>query len=131
MNLFEKQAGEFIPRHIGPNEHDTKQMLKKIGVKSLNELIDQTVPASIRMDKPLNIPSSMSEHEYLKHIKEVSLKNKLFKTYIGQGYYDTIVPSVILRNVFENPGWYTQYTPYQAEISQGRLESLLNYQTMV
>ncbi len=131
MNLFEQQSGEFISRHIGPNEHDTKKMLKKIGVNSLDELIDKTVPASIRMNKALNIPAAMSEHEYLKHIKDVSLRNKLFKNYIGQGYYDTIVPSVILRNIFENPGWYTQYTPYQAEISQGRLESLLNFQTMV
>ncbi len=100
MNLFEQQSGEFIPRHIGPNEHDTKLMLKKIGVNSLDELVDKTVPASIRMKKKLNIPSSMGEHEYLKHIKEVSLKNKLFKTYIGQGYYDTIVPSVILQECF-------------------------------
>ena len=131
MNLFEQQSNEFIPRHIGPNEADTKQMLKTIGVSSLNELIDNTVPPSIRMSKPLNLPAAMSEHEYLKHIKEISLKNKVFTNYIGQGYYDTIIPSVILRNVFENPGWYTQYTPYQAEISQGRLESLLNFQTMV
>jgi glycine dehydrogenase len=131
MTLFEQQSGEFIPRHIGPNEHDTNKMLKKIGVNSLDELIDKTVPASIRMKKALNIPPAMSEHEYLKHIKDVSLKNKLFKNYIGQGYYDTIVPSVILRNIFENPGWYTQYTPYQAELSQGRLKSLLNFQTMV
>ena len=83
------------------------------------------------MSKALQLPPAMSESEYLQHVKEVSLKNKVFRNYIGQGYYDTIVPSVILRNVFENPGWYTQYTPYQAEISQGRLESLLNYQTMV
>lgn len=131
MNIFEQQANEFTSRHIGPNEHDTSKMLKKIAVSSLSELIDQTVPSSIRMSRPLNIPSAMSEHEYLKHIKEISLKNKVFANYIGQGYYDTIIPSVILRNVFENPGWYTQYTPYQAEISQGRLESLLNFQTMV
>ena len=131
MTLFEQQSNEFIPRHIGPNKGDTKAMLKTIGAASLTELIDKTVPASIRMDHELNIPAAMSEHEYLKHIKEVSLKNKLFSNYIGQGYYDTITPSVILRNVFENPGWYTQYTPYQAEISQGRLESLLNFQTMV
>ncbi|MBC7948058.1 MAG: aminomethyl-transferring glycine dehydrogenase [Chitinophagaceae bacterium] len=131
MNLFEQQASEFLPRHIGPSEHDTRHMLKTIGESDLDTLIDKTVPPSIRMDHSLNIPASMSEHEYLQHIKEVSLKNKVFKTYIGQGYYDTIVPSVILRNVFENPGWYTQYTPYQAEISQGRLESLLNFQTMV
>ncbi len=131
MNLFEQQSNEFIPRHIGPNEAETQKMLKKTGAGSLDELISNTVPASIRMDHSLNIPAAMSEHEYLKHIKEVSLKNKVFTNYIGQGYYDTITPSVILRNIFENPGWYTQYTPYQAEISQGRLESLLNYQTMV
>ncbi len=131
MNLFEQQANEFIPRHIGPNETDTKKMLKKIGAESLDHLISNTVPPAIRMNHSLNIPSAMSEHEYLKHIKEISLKNKVFFNYIGQGYYDSIIPSVILRNVFENPGWYTQYTPYQAEISQGRLESLLNFQTMV
>ena len=131
MNLFEQQSNEFIPRHIGPNEADTKLMLKKIGAESLTELISDTVPPGIRMTESLNIPAAMSEHEYLKHIKEISLKNKVFTNYIGQGYYDTITPSVILRNIFENPGWYTQYTPYQAEISQGRLESLLNFQTMV
>ncbi len=131
MSLFEQQSNEFIPRHIGPNETDTRSMLKTIGVNSLAALVDKTVPAAIRMQQPLAIPSAMSEHEYLQHIKEVSLLNKVYKNYIGQGYYDTITPSVILRNVFENPGWYTQYTPYQAEISQGRLESLLNYQTMV
>ena len=131
MNLFEQQSNEFIPRHIGPNDADTKLMLKKMGAESLEQLINNTVPPSIRMDHSLNIPPAMSEHEYLKHIKEISLRNKVFTNYIGQGYYDTITPSVILRNVFENPGWYTQYTPYQAEISQGRLESLLNYQTMV
>src|SRR5688572_8393968 len=131
MTIFEQQSNEFIPRHIGPNETDTKVMLKKIGVSSLSELVSKTVPASIRMNHELNIPAAMSEHEYLKHIKDVSLKNKIFANYIGQGYYDTVIPSVILRNVFENPGWYTQYTPYQAEISQGRLESLLNFQTMV
>jgi glycine dehydrogenase len=131
MNLFEEQQHEFIPRHIGPDETETQEMLKTIGVKDLSELIDRTVPASIRMSQTLDIPSAMSESEYLKHVFEVAQKNKVYKNYIGQGYYDTIVPSVILRNVFENPGWYTQYTPYQAEISQGRLESLLNFQTMV
>ncbi len=106
-------------------------MLATIGEPSLESLVGKTVPSSIRMSKALNIPPSMSEYEYLQHIKDVSLKNKVYRNYIGQGYYDTITPSVILRNVFENPGWYTQYTPYQAEISQGRLESLLNFQTMV
>lgn len=131
MTLFEQQANEFATRHIGPNEHFTRQMLRTIGVKSMEELVEKTVPASIRMQKALHVPAALTENEYLKHIKEVSLKNKVFINYIGQGYYDTITPSVILRNIFENPGWYTQYTPYQAEISQGRLESLLNFQTMV
>ena len=131
MNLFEQQNAEFISRHIGPNEAETKQMLSTVGESSLESLVSKTVPSSIRMNQQLSIPPSMSEYEYLQHIKEISLKNKVFRTYIGQGYYDTITPSVILRNVFENPGWYTQYTPYQAEISQGRLESLLNFQTMV
>jgi glycine dehydrogenase len=131
MNLFEKQSTEFARRHIGPNEQETRQMLKTIGEPDLNTLVDKTVPPTIRMNTVLRLPAAMSENEYLQHIKEVSLQNKVFKNYIGQGYYDTITPSVILRNVFENPGWYTQYTPYQAEISQGRLESLLNFQTMI
>src|SRR5262245_352349 len=131
MNLFEKQSCEFISRHIGPNEHETKQMLKTIGEPDLDTLMNKTVPPAIRMTHALNLPPAMSENQYLQHIKDVSLLNKVYKNYIGQGYYDTITPSVILRNVFENPGWYTQYTPYQAEISQGRLESLLNFQTMV
>ncbi len=131
MSLFEKQNSEFIRRHIGPNESETRQMLKTIGESSVEALVSKTVPPAIRMSKALNIPASISEHEYLQLLKDISLKNKTYKTYIGQGYYDNIVPSVILRNIFENPGWYTQYTPYQAEISQGRLESLLNFQTMV
>ena len=131
MNLFSLQNSEFIGRHIGPNEQDTADMLRTIGVADMDELIGRTVPSAIRMDHKLNIPGSLSEADYLKLIKEISIKNEVFRTYIGQGYYDTHTPSVILRNVFENPGWYTQYTPYQAEISQGRLESLLNFQTMV
>jgi glycine dehydrogenase len=130
MNLFEQQQHEFIKRHIGTTGAE-ESMLATIGVSSLDELINKTVPSSIRNHEALNLPEAMSEAELLKHLKELSLKNKLFKNYIGQGYYDTITPSVILRNIFENPGWYTQYTPYQAEISQGRLESLLNFQTMV
>ncbi|HEY8388538.1 MAG TPA: aminomethyl-transferring glycine dehydrogenase [Parasegetibacter sp.] len=131
MNIFEHQSSEFSRRHIGPNAAETQKMLQKIGVASIDELVDKTVPAAIRMQHPLNLPQAMSESEYLSHVKEISLQNKIFRSYIGQGYYDTITPSVILRNIFENPGWYTQYTPYQAEISQGRLESLLNFQTMV
>lgn len=131
MSLFHLQSTEFRKRHIGTYEADTQKMLETIGVKSLDELIDKTVPASIRLENELNIPPAISEFDYLNEIKAVAAKNKVFRTYIGQGYYNTITPSVILRNIFENPGWYTQYTPYQAEISQGRLESLLNYQTMV
>jgi glycine dehydrogenase len=131
MNLFEQQANEFAGRHIGPNEKETSGMLKTIGISSLDELIDRTIPASIRSRKTLNIPGPLSEHQYLSSLRQIAALNKVYRSYIGQGYYDTIVPSVILRNVFENPGWYTQYTPYQAEIAQGRLESLLNFQTMV
>ncbi|MFT3681651.1 MAG: aminomethyl-transferring glycine dehydrogenase [Ferruginibacter sp.] len=131
MNLFEKQQNEFSGRHIGPNPHETTAMLATIGTANMEELISKTIPASIRIKGDLDLPAASSEYEYLAQLKKTASKNKVFKTYIGQGYYDTITPSVILRNVFENPGWYTQYTPYQAEISQGRLESLLNFQTMV
>ncbi len=131
MNLFEKQANEFSRRHIGPNESETHEMLGRIGVKSLEELIDKAIPSAIRIPEPLRVTEAVPEAEYLELIHEIESKNLVFKNYIGQGYYETITPSVILRNVFENPGWYTQYTPYQAEISQGRLESLLNFQTMV
>ena len=130
MTLFEAQQNEFAKRHIGTIGAE-QQLLKTIGVKNMEELISKTVPASIRNPNKLNIPDAMSEADLLAHLKEVSIRNKVYKNYLGQGYYDTLTPSVILRNVFENPGWYTQYTPYQAEISQGRLESLLNFQTMV
>ncbi len=131
MNLFEKQSSEFLSRHIGTDETETNEMLATIGVGSLDELIDKTVPTGIRLNKKLDIAQPISEFEYLGELKKIANKNKVFKSYIGQGYYDTITPTVILRNLFENPGWYTQYTPYQAEIAQGRLESLLNFQTMV
>ena len=131
MNIFEQQANEFRQRHIGPSAGEIKEMLQETKLSSIDELIQQTVPADIRMKDELAIPAAMNENQYLQHIKEISLRNNLFKSYIGQGYYDTITPSVIVRNIFKNPGWYTQYTPYQAEISQGRLESLLNFQTMV
>ena len=131
MNLFEKQSAEFTARHIGPNEAETKEMLNEIGVNSIEELIDKTIPAGIRLQHELNVPEPVSEFEYMNALKEIAQQNKVYKSYIGQGYYDTIVPSVILRSLFENPGWYTQYTPYQAEIAQGRLESLLNFQTVI
>src|SRR5690606_16084282 len=131
MNMFSHQNQEFIRRHIGPGEKETQAMLQTIDVSDMEALIQQTVPDSIRMRKPLAIPPAINEADYLRELKEISLKNKVCKSYIGLGYYDTHTPSVILRNIFENPGWYTQYTPYQAEISQGRLESLLNFQTMV
>jgi len=122
---------KFVSRHIGPREEDIKEMLKVIGVQSLDELIDQTVPANIRLKKPLNLSNGLTEREYFRKILKIAQKNKVFNTYIGMGWYDTITPSVILRNILENPVWYTSYTPYQAEISQGRLEALLNFQTMV
>jgi glycine dehydrogenase len=131
MSLFQQQSNEFVGRHIGPREADAKAMLQTIGISSLDELVAKTIPSAIRRNTPLELPAAVSEAEYLKHIKEISLKNEVYRNFIGQGYAETYTPSVILRNIFENPGWYTQYTPYQAEISQGRLESLLNYQTMV
>ncbi|MCH2022443.1 MAG: aminomethyl-transferring glycine dehydrogenase [Saprospiraceae bacterium] len=121
----------FVNRHLGPNDQELAEMLKTIGVDSLKQLIDQTIPSNIRSQDELIIPDAISEFDYLKMLKQVSQKNKVFKSYIGLGYYGTITPSVILRNVFQNPGWYTPYTPYQAEIAQGRLEALLNFQTMI
>nr|MBP6624957.1 glycine dehydrogenase (aminomethyl-transferring) [Chitinophagaceae bacterium] len=131
MNLYKKQQQEFISRHIGPDATETANMLQAVGCESMQELIEKTVPASIRLSKDLDVSESISEANYLDHIHTLGLKNTLMKNYIGMGYYGTHVPSVILRNLFENPGWYTQYTPYQAEIAQGRLESLLNFQTMI
>lgn len=131
MNLFEKQNNEFVNRHIGPDEKEISSMLKTIGISSVDELIEKTIPATIRFNKPIETSSPVSEFEYLSQLKKIASKNAVYKSYIGKGYYNTITPSVILRNIFENPGWYTQYTPYQAEIAQGRLESLLNFQTMV
>ncbi len=122
---------QFLERHIGPRAEDVEEMLKVIGVKSVDELIGQTVPESIRLKEPLDLPAPLSEDEFLTRIKAVAGKNKLYRTFIGQGYYDTIAPAVIVRNILENPAWYTSYTPYQAEVSQGRLEALLNFQTMV
>jgi glycine dehydrogenase len=131
MNLFEQQQNEFAQRHIGPDVKETAEMLAAIGEPNIESLIAKTVPAAIRMQEPLQVGGPVSEFQYLTELKKTASLNKVFKTYMGQGYYGTIVPSVILRTVFENPGWYTQYTPYQAEIAQGRLQSLLNFQTMV
>lgn len=122
---------DFPSRHLGPSEEEIKDMLSAIKVDSVEELITKTIPASIRLNEDLDLPEAVSEFEYLRELKAIASKNKVYRSYIGQGYYNTITPSVILRNIFENPGWYTQYTPYQAEISQGRLEALLNFQTMV
>jgi len=122
---------KFVTRHIGPREKEICEMLDVIGVNSLDELIGQTIPSNIRLEKPLNLANGLTEREYYRKILKLAKKNKVFNTYIGMGYYDTITPAVILRNILENPVWYTSYTPYQAEISQGRLEALLNFQTMI
>ncbi|MGL2967311.1 aminomethyl-transferring glycine dehydrogenase [Flavobacterium sp. XGLA_31] len=121
----------FALRHIGPRESDLNHMFKTIGVENFDQLIYETIPDDIRLKNDLNLEAPMTEYEYLTHIQELGQKNKVFKSYIGLGYHPTIVPAVIQRNIFENPGWYTAYTPYQAEIAQGRLEAILNFQTMV
>lgn len=118
-------------RHIGISENDLKFMLAKIGINSLEELISKTIPEDIRLTEPIDLPKTMSEYDYANHITELSEKNKIYKSYIGQGWYGTITPAVIVRNVFQNPVWYTSYTPYQGEVSQGRLEALMNYQTVI
>jgi glycine dehydrogenase len=125
------KTDSFQLRHIGPNPKDQSKMLKTIGLDNLDQLIYETVPNDIRLKEELDLPPALSEYEYLNHIQKLSAKNSVFKTYIGLGYHEAAVPSVIQRNILENPGWYTAYTPYQAEIAQGRLEALLNYQTMV
>lgn len=126
---FDKE--NFSSRHIGPDKEQISDMLKVVGSESIEQLMNETVPLKIRLKQSLNLPEALSESEYLSHIKKIASRNKVFKSYIGMGYYDTVMPNVILRNVLENPGWYTAYTPYQAEIAQGRLEALINYQTMV
>jgi len=125
------KIGSFASRHMGPRIEDQNKMLATIGCSSIDDLIDKTVPPAIRLRKPLNLSPALTESEYLEHLDELASKNVTYRNYIGMGYYPTEVPSVIRRNVLENPGWYTAYTPYQAEISQGRLEALLNFQTMV
>ena len=122
---------KFVNRHVGITAEDLPDMLKTVGVNTLDELIDQTIPAIIRLKQPLNLPEPMTEREFAEHINELASKNEVFTSYIGMGWYDTVCPAPIQRNVFENPVWYTSYTPYQAEVSQGRLEALLNFQTVI
>jgi glycine dehydrogenase len=131
MNIDSTYSEKFETRHNAPNANHIAEMLKVVKAKSVDELIDQTVPSNIRLKKPLNLPKAQSEYEFLNSFKKTVSKNKVFKSYIGTGYYNCITPTVILRNILENPGWYTAYTPYQAEIAQGRMEALINYQTMV
>uniref|UniRef100_UPI004048A04A aminomethyl-transferring glycine dehydrogenase n=1 Tax=Algoriphagus sp. TaxID=1872435 RepID=UPI004048A04A len=131
MQINLNTAVKFESRHNGPTEAEISAMLEKIGASSLTELINQTVPESIQLERPLQLPAAQLESEFLKNFKKLASKNKVFNSFIGLGYYDTLVPGVILRNVLENPGWYTAYTPYQAEIAQGRLEALINFQTVV
>ena len=130
MNVFNRYD-QFVDRHLGPNQVEKEAMLKAIGVDSIEDLIDQTLPASIRISEDIDVGEAVSEFRYFQDLQKKADKNKQYRDFIGQGYYGTITPSVILRTIFQNPGWYTQYTPYQAEIAQGRLEALLNFQTMV
>lgn len=130
MNLID-HPDKFVNRHIGLNGNDTDEMLKTIGVKSIEQLIDETIPQNIRLNKKLEMEPPLSEYEFVKHLRELSQKNQVFKSYVGLGYNPTHTPAVIQRNILENPGWYTQYTPYQAEIAQGRLEALMNFQTAI
>ena len=122
---------QFVKRHIGISETDLAEMLKVVKASSLDQLMEETVPSAIRTNRDLDLPDALSEYEYLQELKKTAAKNKVFQSFIGMGYHGTITPAVILRNIFQNPGWYTQYTPYQAEIAQGRLEALLNFQTAV
>jgi glycine dehydrogenase len=131
MSIDLSRREHFIHRHIGPSEKELNSMLDTVGASSLDSLIDETIPEGIRLDHPLQLPDGISEHKFLKQFRRLASHNRIFTTFIGQGYYDTITPAVIQRNVLENPGWYTAYTPYQAEIAQGRLEALINFQTMV
>ena len=124
-------ADSFVPRHVGPSAADVAAMLETLGYPSLDALIDATIPEAIRFRRPLAIHAGRSEHEALAALRAIAVKNRVFRSYLGYGYHDALVPPVIQRNILENPGWYTAYTPYQAEIAQGRLEALLNFQTMI
>jgi glycine dehydrogenase len=130
MNIFE-HPDKFVDRHIGPGRVDVNEMLKTIGVDTFDQLINETIPSSIRLKESLKLNKPVTEYRFIENLKKIAERNKVFKSYIGMGYYNTITPAVIQRNILENPGWYTQYTPYQAEISQGRLEALINFQTVI
>src|SRR6266699_798544 len=124
-------ADSFARRHIGPRPEDAAQMLEAIGLKSLDDLVNKAVPPQIRLARDLDLPEARTEFQALADLKQLAAQNQVFRSYIGMGYYDCVTPAVIQRNILENPGWYTQYTPYQAEVAQGRLEALLNFQTVV
>ncbi|MSP18174.1 MAG: glycine dehydrogenase (aminomethyl-transferring), partial [Bdellovibrionales bacterium] len=126
-----ESSSTFADRHIGPNKNDTQVMLKSLGFSSLEELVQKAIPDSIQIKKKLSLPEALDEILALKELKEIAIQNQVYRSFIGMGYSDCVIPGVISRNIFENPGWYTQYTPYQAEISQGRLEALLNFQTLI
>ena len=130
MNNLE-HPDKFVNRHIGPNDEEIKEMLEVIGISSLEELIEQTIPSQIRLTESPALGEPLTEYQFLEGLREIAKKNMVFKPYIGMGYNHTITPAVIQRNILENPGWYTQYTPYQAEIAQGRLEALMNFQTAI
>src|SRR4029450_8216656 len=129
--MTDQIQGSFQSRHIGPDPSERDAMVRTIGVPSIDALIEQTIPSGIRLTRPLDLPEADSEHGYLRRLRGIAVRNRNFRSFIGQGYYDCVTPAVVLPNLLENPGWYTPYTPYQAEIAQGRLESLLNFQTVV
>src|SRR5437773_3219911 len=133
MKLRERTTDfdSFARRHIGPDEDEVRAMLRELGFENLDAVIDSAIPKNIRLDRQLNLPEAKSESEALAELRAIAKKNKVARSFIGTGYYDCITPPVIQRNILENPGWYTAYTPYQAELAQGRLEALLNFQTMI
>src|SRR2546429_8332624 len=131
MRETEAYLNSFARRHIGPNREEIDAMLDRVGFENLDALIEATIPKNIRLDRQLDLPEAKSEHEALVELRALSTKNKVARNFIGAGYSDTVTPPVIQRNILEDPGWYTAYTPYQAEVAQGRLEALLNFQTMI
>src|SRR5579859_3358944 len=131
IDTHRSSSDSFARRHIGPNDDEVRDMLAEVGFQNLDALIDATVPKNIRLNQPLNLPEAKSEAEALTELRAISKKNTIAKNFIGAGYSDCVTPPVIQRNILENPGWYTAYTPYQAELAQGRLEALLNFQTMI